>query len=620
MTQGNPRGLVRYLKYLQAKHPNIESKIIAAKISTLQPRSLVSTAKSIWLKSAKETASNFTKDEATPPFTLTKHQLRALTHHPINTLAMFAKDSRRIELCRRKKHLNEDDIRFFMQIASINKQKIKAKNQNVALNCITRQKATSLLNVSKLLFSSLVKQQIISPAMRASRREDMFYKKDVEALIKMHISTYTLSDQLHTCPTTTNRLALHLSIAPSFEAPHTASKLFTIGSASLIEASFKSLHNHRRPIKTRPSLARASQQYIKENDLVDIRQVSELLKINQFRMRTLVASNLLTAVAKGSDNTLYYLRSEVLDFHQKFISATDAARLLNIPLAKTTQILAVKGVKSSCGPEVDGRLFRMYPRVQVEQLVESNTKLIEFETMSIREAGALLRLPYRVIQDLKDLGVFRPPTDQNLSTMVLSADAVREFDTNYVRIYRIYKFLSTSKSCAVQLLESYGVYPLLPTISTDNNMTIYKASELEKIGIGTNTWSVETTNLNSKTGYSPPGAIDHIELSNSIDLSITLFSRLFLHTNYIKPLIFKQKKWILPLDVAKIRNIINIYYILGQRHKKYSTAQIRSGIRTGRLRTIREPSPHFSSQTFLLKSDLDTVVLPSSAGRRHTQK
>ena len=608
-----PTGLVSYLKYLQQLYPDIDNKLIAAKLYTLEPSELGTIARDIFLKAAGTKASVTKPIPARPPFTLTKKQVFVLLSTSVQHLSDLTGDSRCAQICSKGYIIPLEDILYLQDLHTNYKYNQENDRTKLILSSMNRNEACARLNIDNRLLASMVQSGVITRALRRWKRLDIYFEADINKLSQTCISSHALATTYGTTVVKINNIAHNAGIVPTHEAFSTSSKLYSHDSANEIAMILQRPRRERSKVKRYRKYSSIPET--EKIDLLSTGAAALLVGMSVNVLKQLMAQGLVEIAAVAVDKSFYVTRTEILKLRREVILAGEAATLLKIPLNRLTRTAISMGVKPLTGPLTDGQCITTFNRRDIELLAESMKSTNDTTMVASQHAREVLKLPYPVFHSLQKQGAFRSLTQVDFPAQGVCMEALNTFHERYVTLHRLCRYLATTYTCVSRILPRYGICPICGPSADGTRKTIYRAQDLELLGISTTTWS-EHHEILPNNNFMWPDAINYINYYQTLGLSAILFNSIFVKSGFVELIEFRDSILILQQDIRRINHILDNYYIVRTPHPVYNRKQINTAIRRGLLHVVPSPDPRLVNETFISRSEIDQANIPQLYGRR----
>ena len=352
---------------------------------------------------------------------------------------------------------------------------------------------------------------------------------------------------------------------------------------------------------------------------------SQYLRIDQMAVnlnffpssiRYYIHNGLVSVAARGKYGKWLIAIEEVKRFDMKYISANAAATLLKISYFKIVDFLAHHGVDPVEMKKRPDTVSRLYLRSDINRTLttcisKAPPKLSKLLTRS--DACERLRISNSTLTSLELAGAFPGSFRHSVGNSFLEKD-IEHFGEHYVRLHHIALFFGCGPANALKSLNKFGINPVCGPMTNSSSVTFFKVSDLAIFDLTAaiaNSFhcsliSNETPapQTRSPSCTSRASLVPVADILSRFDLSPSAFTRLFISSGFVSPLIIKQVKYLFQSEASVINEILSNHYTYSGAEKILGRRKTRLLIATGTLELATLSDPKLASAKFIRRSDI----------------
>ncbi|WP_325948362.1 hypothetical protein [Pseudomonas putida] len=606
-------GVANYLHFLKSVYPSIDKNILSAKISRLTPADLRRNAIQYFLANSSPT---FPAENLRPEreFNLNKSQLARFCKVP--KLNSYCTEWFSSHQKAHKTHLfNIDEIHSLLKFISDRQNTSTNRATSDPADFYTANETTQMLGISFDYLRELVRaghlKRFFPNSKAAYRREDVCEIHD------KFISAETFAQQLKT---TVRKLRASVDRQLTCEDYLPTRLAVHLYSKSFVTRTINDIPNQNcKPCVRKHAMSLEILDEYHPSQYLTIPQMALKLKYQLAGIRYYVHSNIIPVAARGKYGVWLVTADEVVRFNEKYISASETAKLLKISKNKTVDFLACHGVtpvKMQSKPINVSYLYLRSDVIRTLRTCTSQTPSEHARSLTRSEACLRLGVSNSSFSSLELAGAFVGDSLIPASNSFLEKD-IECFGEHYIRLHHITLFLGCSARNAINFLKKFCIHPFCGAMTTRSSVTFYKVSDLALFEL---TPAIARTYheiyISGKTPipstHSPISTlrvslVPITDILTVFEISLNSFARLFISSGLVTPLTIKRIKYLLKSEANIVNDILSSHYTYSGADKILGEGVTRRFIASGKLMLANFSDPKLASAKLIRRSDITKV-------------
>ncbi|MFK7699332.1 TniQ family protein [Pseudomonas caspiana] len=603
LLETNQKAILYHLGTLHTLYPEIPRRIISAKLSLIPAKQCQDCVK-IFLRHSFSTDTPFR--ECTTPlissFELTSRQISNWQKLASHQWRIVRKNSNILSSIGRYRWQEVQKMTVHILQLKLN----NGFSQKKAISGMNLGELKKELLLSKVVLRGAIDEKLLHPI--SWRTDDwLFDPTDIANFCRHYISVHMLSANTKIPVDKIRRALRHLGLRNSeFKSQRVRLHVMSIEtSKAVIEWCTPHTKKYEKRTQSWTSLPQHD-----PNDLgvwLSASAAAELVGCWPAGLRRLIEAKLIPATVGGNQKNGYLVKEkELIKFKIKYISASEATKLLSCKQRHTSAVLRKAGIKPVTGPGIDKNPTYYYLRLPVLEFIHAMKELPRTKEYGLThfEACRHLHLPIRMIALLINSGALETiETIDNFSNPI-KKKSVDDFYDHYASASTIAGWLNIPLKCVDQALLKFGI-STIPGVSTDSFRThLYKIDDVANVFL--------LPSRPNSTGFKS-GKLLILENISSVrekyQISAVPFFRLFIASGFVSRVGNYQPAYLLESDVIKISQIMEKYCIISQADKYLGHTQLANNLVKTKKLSVSHPLLPYTNYPMIERAILRDYAL-----------
>jgi hypothetical protein len=609
------RAILEHLFKLHSLHPDVEKFWIAARFS------LVTTP------AAREASRIFLETKYKPlpklpychvPFLLTLRQLRSALN---TTAAQMAEIKKRTSFARRSIYscFTVDDASTLANIAN---EFLLADGGRLPIpkkEMLSRAKACQKLGVSVTALNSYVKYNLLKPYL-GYKHAPFFFPSDIEKLSTRYEPFPSLAK---ITGMSTRRLcvaleSMEIKITPS----QSLKKSHWLIEKSDVDRVIHAITKKSKKPYQRTPLPSADFSKKPRTDYITVREAAKELQMVVDNVVAAIRINVLKGACHGKKSCLLIPKTAIQKFKSKFMTATQAAKIIKVHCPQLNDLLNGLGVHAIIGPMVDGTpnyIYKAADIMRVAKLAEAEDPSEHFNYCSKYFAANRLHVSTETLLQLMATGFIK--YIKGRMSAYFRPSWLNTFEEHFIMPRELLKLAGLAQNMAIQMIDALKNIEIVPIKlkTTDQSLHLFCRatirdsrdkffSQMAYLGKCKEYRTyLKHTKKPPPKGYSPLK-----DIINTYNISGTDISNLFIKFGFINTIVNNKIIYISSDDRKKCESILDNYCTCAMASKSTPGGyrKITNLLRSGILKN-ENPIPEQYTQTKLISRSKLKIYLDS---------
>ncbi|VVO06987.1 hypothetical protein PS712_03143 [Pseudomonas fluorescens] len=596
---GNEPDLVDYLRQIHAHHPQLPSIVISAKLSLVK-HPMAQKVMTDYTKYSSQPRLILMPEQPSLPFTLRRIQVREVASIRSSVLKKLA-DENGIVWPKLTRQVDLTPNQFLPLLEHAWAWKKNARNFSLDPNeYIEYEDACRIIGVKLFTLKKLIQAGTFHPISKPNQTKKI-PQSELKDFLEKYESVDSLAERLGLTSRNTRTLLLrrrvwHINFlksrTPTIFAREDTNKI------AFEHINLNPYKNKKRDMR-HLELVRSDELHL----FSTCKEAAEQLKLQTSTVRDYAHAGVFSI--KRCKTSILLPNTQVVDFHNCYISTKEYAKLLRVSNTLATQTLIEAGLKPVAEWHTNQCRSPLFLRSEVEKFI-SHYEAKKIKTLSIREARRLLNLSDKAVRQLVKIGDLAPDEDPRPSLFACEKKVEKFYTTHADSI-------TVAKSCNIPIrtlqssLKKIGVFPVCSPVIGGCLETIYRLTDFNRCDI----------KIPDRPYLPHPKSASKIEILASklselvplrkifdtYNISKIGLTKIFVNTGFASIVSIRTDKYLSVKDAKKISKVLDHNYTPPMIDKFLNTHAYAIALcKKGKLRRAQNLPKELENQILITKS------------------